>query len=245
MKLQDKHALVTGGAIRLGRAIALELARAGCHLAIHYGKSRKEALELKAEVLALGRQCRLYQADLSSASAVLALGRDVLRDFKNVPLLVNSAAIFPRVSLEAAKVEDFDLPYKINLRAPALLTQVIGVAQARRRIHSRIINIVDVGAELAWPGYLPYSLSKAGLLQLTRASAAALAPYVLVNAVSPGPMLMPAKATATQKRSSLKRSLLKKLGGPEEIARAVRFVAESDFMTGSNLVVDGGRKLAS
>jgi NAD(P)-dependent dehydrogenase (short-subunit alcohol dehydrogenase family) len=245
MKLQDKHALVTGGAIRLGRAIALELARAGCHLAVHYGKSRKEALALKTEVLALGRQCRLYQADLSSASAVLALGRDVLRDFKNVPILVNSAAIFPRVSLEMAKAEDFDLPYKVNLRAPALLTQVIGVAQARRRIHSRIINIADVGAELAWPGYLPYSLSKAGLLQLTRASAAALAPYVLVNAVSPGPMLMPAKATAIQKRSSVKRSLLKKLGGPEEIARAVRFVAESDFMTGSNLVVDGGRKLAS
>jgi NAD(P)-dependent dehydrogenase (short-subunit alcohol dehydrogenase family) len=124
-----------------------------------------------------------------------------------------------------------------------LLSQVIGYAQAKKRISSRIIHIADVGGELAWPGALPYSLSKAGLLQLTRVSAAALAPYVLVNSVSPGPMLMPAKHSRAQLKSSLKRSLLKRLGGAAEIAKAVRFVAESDYMTGSNLVVDGGRKI--
>jgi pteridine reductase len=245
MNLKGKNALVTGGAIRLGRSIALELAKSGCHIALHYGKSRLEALAMRKSIEALGGSCRLYQADLSSSKAVLALGRDVLRDFKSIEILVNSAAVFPRVALEKAKPEDFDLPYRINLRAPALLTQVVGISQAKRRIPSRIINIADVGAELAWPGYLPYSLSKAGLLQLTRASAVALAPYVLVNAVSPGPMLMPAKSGKAQLKSSLKRTLLKKLGGPEEIARTVRFVAESDFMTGANVVVDGGRKLAS
>jgi pteridine reductase len=245
MNLQGQNAFVTGGAVRLGRAIALELARAGCPIALHYGKSRAEALGVRDEILALGVECRLYQADLSSSQAVLALGRKVLKDFKSVPLLVNSAAVFPRVPLEKAKPADFDLPYQVNLRAPALLSQLIGLHQARKKIPSRIINIADVGAELAWPGYLPYSLSKAGLLQLTRASAAALAPYVLVNAVSPGPMLMPAGHSAAQQKASLKRTLLKKMGGAEEIARAVRFCAESDFMTGSNMVVDGGRKLAS
>jgi pteridine reductase len=245
MILKGKPALVTGGAVRLGRAIALELAKAGCPIALHYGKSRLEALALRREIEALGVECRLFQADLSSASAVLALGRDVLKAYKDVPILVNSAAVFPRVPLEKAQPEDFDHPYRVNLRAPALLTQVMGVSQARRKIPSRIINIADVGAELAWPGYLPYSLSKAGLLQLTRASAVALAPHVLVNAISPGPMLMPPRHTAKQLKSSLKRTLIRKLGGAEEIARAVRFVAESDFMTGTNLVLDGGRKLAN
>jgi NAD(P)-dependent dehydrogenase (short-subunit alcohol dehydrogenase family) len=243
MNLRGKSALVTGGAKRLGKAIALELARSGCSIALHYGKSRLEALALRKEIQSLGVACKLYQADLSSAKAALALGRDVLKDFKSVPVLVNSAAVFPKVGLEKAQVDDFDLPYKVNLRAPALLTQVIGLNQLKKRIHSRIINIADVGGELAWPAYLPYTLSKAGLLQLTRASAKALAPYVLVNSISPGPMLMPDKHSRRQLRSSLKRSILGKLGGPEEIARAVKFVAESDFMTGSNVVVDGGRKI--
>jgi pteridine reductase len=245
MDLNGKAALVTGGAIRLGRAIALELAKAGCPIALHYGSSRAEALEARMEIEALGVPCRLYQADLAQSKSVLALGRRVLADFKSVPLLVNSAAIFPRVDLEKAQPADFDLPYQVNLRAPALLTQALGLAQFRLKKPGRIVNIADVGAELAWPGYLPYSLSKAGLLQLTRASAAALAPHVLVNAVSPGPMLMPAKHSQSQLRSSIHRSLLKKLGGAQEIARTVRFAMESDFMTGSNLVVDGGRKLAS
>lgn len=245
MELKGKTALVTGGAVRLGRAIAVELARAGCSIALHYGRSRKEALEARREIEGMGVACRLYQADLAHARAVQALARDVIRDFKLVQILVNSAAVFPRVGLEKAKVADYDRPYQVNLRAPALLTQGIGLDLAHRKKAGRIINIADVGGELAWPGYLPYSLSKAGLLQLTRASAAALAPHVLVNAVSPGPMLMPAKHSKGQKKASLKRTLLKKLGGAQEIARAVRFVAESDFMTGSNVVVDGGRRFAS
>ncbi|MES2202185.1 MAG: SDR family oxidoreductase [candidate division FCPU426 bacterium] len=243
MNLKNQPALVTGGAIRIGKAIALELAKAGCPIALHYRKSRAEALATQRQILDLGVDCGLYRADLSKAAAVRALGRKVLKDFGSVPILVNSAAIFPRVPLEKAKVADFDLPYQVNLRAPALLTQVLGLAQFKRKRPGRIINIADVGAGLAWPGYLPYSLSKAGVLQLTRASAAALAPYVLVNSVSPGPILMPDKHSKAQLASSLKRSLLKKLGGAEEIARAVRFLAESDFITGTDLVVDGGRKL--
>jgi len=147
------------------------------------------------------------------------------------------------VPLAKAEPKDFDLPYAVNLRAPALLTKIFGLAQFRRKQPGRIINIGDVGGELPWPGHLPYSLSKAAVLQLTRVSAVALAPYVLVNTVSPGPILMPDKHSPKQLRFSVKRTLLKKLGGPKEIARTVVFVAQSDFMTGSNVVVDGGRKL--
>lgn len=242
MKLKGKRALVTGGAVRIGKAIALELAAQGCHILLHYGRSKAEALKTAKAIRARGVQCDLAQADLAQADEVLLLGKTAL--LAGCDILVNNAGIFPRVALDKARPEDFDLPYAVNLRAPALLTQVLGTAWAKARRPGRIIHIADVGGRLAWPGYLPYSLSKVGLFQLTRASAVALAPYVLVNSISPGPMLMPGKHTAAQKRSSLKRSLLKKLGGAEEIARAVAFVAASDFMTGGDLKVDGGRELA-
>jgi pteridine reductase len=244
MDLRGKRALVTGGAVRIGRHIALALARQGCHLMLHYGRSKPEAEATAREIRSLGVDCRLHSADLSKSAAVLALGRAALRLKGGCQILVNSAAVFPRVALADAKPQDFDGPYAVNLRAPALLTQVLGTAWQKSRQEGRIINIADVGGRLAWPGALPYSLSKAGVLQLTRVSAAALAPTVLVNSVSPGPMLMPDKHSQAQKKASLKRSLLGRLGGPEEIARAVVFIAQSDFMTGSDLVVDGGRQLA-
>jgi pteridine reductase len=238
MDLKDQRALVTGAAKRLGRAIALELAAQGCAIALHYGQSRAEALKTAAEIRAWGVDCTLYKADLSRASAVLKLGKQVLAHPKGCQILVNSAAVFPRVGLEKATPADFDGPYAVNLRAPALLTQVLGLAWAKRKTPSRIINIADVGGRLAWPGYLPYSLSKAGVLQLTRTSALALAPHVLVNSISPGPI-----QAVDGKAQPLTRSLLGRWGGPAEIAKAVVFIAQSDFMTGSDLTIDGGRAL--
>jgi pteridine reductase len=244
MDLKGKRALVTGGAVRIGKSIALALAGRGCSIALHYGRSVSEARATAAELRALGVDCSLHKADLAKAPAVLALGREVLRHRLGCQILVNNASIFPRVPLESAEAADFDLPYAVNLRAPALLTKILGVALLRKRQNGRIINIADVGGRLAWPDALPYSLSKAGLLQLTRLSAVALAPWVLVNSVSPGPMLMPDKHSPAQKRASVRRSLLQRLGGPEEIAKAVLAIVDSDFMTGAELTVDGGRSLA-
>jgi pteridine reductase len=243
MDLHGKRALVTGAAKRLGRAIALDLAAQGCHIALHYGRSKAEALATAAEIRALGVDCSLYAADLAKASAALNLGRKALAHRLGCHVLVNSASVFPRVPLEKATPADFDGPYAVNLRAPALLTQVLGLAWAKKKQAGRIINIADVGGRLAWPGYLPYSLSKAGLLQMTRTSAVALAPHVLVNSVSPGhiePIDGPGRA-AHQK--TLTRSLLGRWGGAVEIARTVTFIAQSDFMTGSDVTVDGGRSL--
>jgi NAD(P)-dependent dehydrogenase (short-subunit alcohol dehydrogenase family) len=242
MELNGQRALITGGALRIGKAICLELAAQGCHIVLHYGRSKAEALETAQAIRALGVDCVLHQADLASSAAVLKLGKAALKAKANI--LVNSASIFPRVTLEQAKPKDFDEPYAINLRAPALLTQVLGTAWAKAKTPSRIINIADVGAKLGWAGALPYSLSKAGLLQLTRTSAVALAPHVLVNAILPGPIVMPAKHTQAQKDLSLKRSLLGKMGGPGEIAKAVSYLIQSDFVTGAELKVDGGRELA-
>jgi len=244
MQLFGKRALVTGGAIRLGQAIALELAAQGCAIALHYGRSKADAAATARRIRALGVDCSLHQADLARPAAVKKLAQAVLKLPGGCQILVNSAAVFPRVGLAQARVADFDLPYAVNLRAPALLTQALGLAWARRRQPGRIINIADVGGRLAWPGYLPYSLSKAGLLQLTRTSAVALAPYVLVNSVSPGPIQAMDGPAGKAQSKSLKRSLLKRWGGAAEIARAVVFTAQSDFITGADLTVDGGRALA-
>ena len=243
MDLHGKRALVTGAAKRLGQAIALELAAQGCDIALHYGRSKPEALATAKRIRALGVDCSLHAADLGRAVAVQGLARQVLKHPQGCQILVNSAAVFPRVSLAQAKVVDFDLPYAVNLRAPALLTQALGLAWAKKKQPSRIINIADVGGRLAWPGYLPYSLSKAGLLQLTRTSALALGPHVLVNSVSPGPIqAMDGPAGRTQAKSLL-RSVVGRWGGAGEIARAVVFIAQSDFMTGSDVTIDGGRAL--
>ena len=243
MDLHGKRALVTGSAKRLGKAIALDLAAQGCHIALHYGNSKAEALATATEIRAFGVDCRVYRADLSKSKAVVGLGKKVLAHRLGCQILVNSASVFPRVPLEKAKAADFDISYAVNLRAPALLTQVFGVAWAKKKQFSRIINIADVGGRLAWPGYLPYSLSKAGLLQLTRTSAVALAPFVLVNSVSPGPMQAMDGPGSKAHEKSLSRSLLGRWGGAQEIARAVTFIAQSDFMTGSDLTLDGGRAL--
>jgi NAD(P)-dependent dehydrogenase (short-subunit alcohol dehydrogenase family) len=245
MRLKGKVCLVTGGAKRLGRAIALEMAGQGCSLALHYHRSALEAKAAQAEIRALGVECRLFKADLSQAAQAPSLAKAVIKAFGCCDILVNSAAVFPQASLAKAKPADFDGPFALNLRAPALLSQAVGLWNFERRRAARIINMGDVGGMLAWPGYLPYSLSKAGLAQLTRASARALAPWVLVNCVALGPMLMPAESSPAQLKSSLKRTLLKRLGGSQEAARAVAFLAASDFITGAVLPVDGGRSLSS
>jgi NAD(P)-dependent dehydrogenase (short-subunit alcohol dehydrogenase family) len=245
MRLKGKVCLVTGGAKRLGRAIALEMAAQGCSLALHYHRSATDAKLAQAEIRSLGVECRLFKADLSKASGAQGLAQAVLKSFGSCDILVNSAAVFPQAGLAKAKPADFDGPYALNLRAPALLTQALGLWSFERRRPARIINLGDVGGQLAWPGYLPYSLSKAGLAQLTRASARALAPWVLVNCVALGPMLMPAQSSPAQLKASLKRTLLKRLGGAQEAARAVAFLAASDFITGAILPVDGGRSLSA
>jgi pteridine reductase len=244
MEIKGKTALVTGAARRLGKATALELARRGAHIALHYFSAAAQARQVRRQILKYGVQCRLYKANLAQATAVESLAKKVLRDWGGCQILVNTAAIYPQKEYAKASRADYDMPYAVNLRAPALLSARIGHFNKKNKIRSRIVHFADVGGELPWTGYIPYTLSKAGVLQLTRASAKDLAPWVLVNSISPGPMLPGTGQTAAGRRDALKRTLLKKYGGADEITRTVVFMIESDFMTGSNVVLDGGRMLA-
>lgn len=241
MELTGKVALVTGGARRVGRAIALELVRRGASLALHYHRSAAEAEEAAAAIRALGAEVAAFAADLADPAGIDGLARDVRRRFGGVDLLVNSAAIYFRTPVGSVTPEDWDRLFALNLRAPFLLTQAL--APTLRERGGRVVMIADVGGMRPWTGYLPYGATKAGLIYLTRGLARALAPEVLVNAVAPGTVLPPASATQQEIADEERRAVLGRLGTPEDVARAVAFLCESDYITGQVLTVDGGKLL--
>ncbi len=241
MELAGKVALVTGAARRVGRSIALELARRGASIALHHHRSIAEAGETAAEIRALGADVATFAADLSLPAESEILAQDVLRRFGTVEILVNSAAIFYRNRLGSVTVEDWDRLYALNLRAPYLLTQALAPTLRERR--GRVVMIADVAGIEPWANYVPYGATKAGIVYLTRGLAKELAPQVLVNAVAPGTVLPPEDATPEEIEREKKRAALGRIGTPEDVARGVAFLCESDYITGQVLAVDGGKLL--
>ncbi|MFH1725573.1 MAG: SDR family oxidoreductase [Elusimicrobiota bacterium] len=245
MRLEGKTALVTGAARRVGRVIAQALARRGAAIAIHYNRSRKDARALADRIRRTsGVETALFKADLSSPAQVRTLARSALRRFGTVHVLVNNAAIWERTPFGRVTPADWDAHLDINLRAPFLLAQALGPAM-RKAGYGKIVNIADWAGQRPYPDYIPYCVSKGALLALNAALAKALAPEVQVNAVLPGPVLPPEGAGAGFRKAAARATLVRRLGSPEDIARAALFLIEgTDFATGAALPVDGGRSLA-
>jgi pteridine reductase len=241
VELQGKVALVTGAAHRVGRAIALELAGRGVGIALHHHRSIEEAGATAAEIKARGVEVATIAADLADPAEIDLLASAVIERFGGVDLLINSAAIYFRSPLGEVTAADWDRLHALNLRAPFFLTQAL--ASILRQRHGRVVMITDIGGERPWPGYLPYGASKAGLIYLTRGLAKALAPDVLVNAVSPGTVLPPESASAADIADEVKRTALKRLPTPEDVARAVAFLCAADAITGQVLAVESGKLL--
>jgi len=161
-----------------------------------------------------------------------------------IDVLINNAADFFPTPLGKVSESEWDHLISLNLKAPFFLSQLVGTSMLKQG-QGKIVNIVDVAAERPWPQFLPYCASKAGLVSLTKGLAKALAPAVQVNAVAPGTMLPPPQISSFSQDLAIERSLLKKMGRPDDIARAVTYFLENDFVTGTVLPVDGGRMLAS
>lgn len=237
MDLRGKRTLVTGAAVRVGRAIALEFARRGSAIVLHYRSSAAEAERTAAEVRALGAPCETARADLSRAEEVRRMVEGLAAP---LDVLVNSASLFFKTPPETADEEDWDKLADANLKGPYLLS----LAVARRmRGPGRIVNIADWSGFRPYKDYSAYCSTKGGLITMTKALARDLAPDVLVNAVAPGPVLVPPDYTEAEKDAIAKLTVLGRWGSPEDVARAAAFLAESDFINGSVLVVDGGRSL--
>ncbi|MBI2555036.1 MAG: SDR family oxidoreductase [Candidatus Rokubacteria bacterium] len=238
-RLNGQVALVTGGAIRLGRAISLALAREGCHVAVNYLRSRPAALATASEIRALGANAAAIRADVANPSDVKRLVAETVRRLGRLDLLVNNAGIFFRTLLAETTPAQWDRLLGVNLRGPFLVSQA--AARAMERRGGRIINIGDVGGVRAWPSYIPYCVSKAGLLMLTKALALALAPRIQVNCVAPGAVLLPEGFPERLRRRLRREVPMGREGEPADVAAAVLFFATApSYITGQVLFVDGG-----
>jgi len=236
----SRVALVTGGAVRLGRAAVTELAAAGWSVAFTYRSSAREAAALVRRLEKAGTDCLAISADLASPAAPRRIVARVERRFGRLDALVNNAAIFPRTPFADLDAAALRTALRINLEAPVLLAHAC--APRLRVAGGAIVNLVDIHAAYPLRHYLPYCVSKAALAAATRALAVELAPEVRVNAVAPGIAQWPDDYDAEIKRRLVARTLLKRPGSAAEIARAVRFLLEgTDSTTGQVLTIDAGR----
>lgn len=246
MNLTGKIALVTGAAHRVGRAIALALARQGAHIVIHYGRADEAARQTEADIKKLGSQALTWSANLAEPDQVEGLFDAVRTHFGRLDVLVNSAASFQKQSFDAITLEDWDRVMAINLRAPFLCSQQAArlMRETDRTDPAVIANIVDLSGVFPWPGYVQHGVSKAGLLHLTRIAARELAPEIRVNALLLGPIMPTQERGANAKWQHLIESLpLERQGGGESVGHAIVFLAQNDFITGAAIELDGGESL--
>lgn len=239
--MEGRVVLVTGGAKRVGRAIALELARRGADVAVHYRASYKEAASTVREIRALGVRAVAVRADLARASEAKALPRKAAEALGRLDGLVASASVYRRVKPEDFSEEEWDFHLDVNLKATYLLA-----IESRRRFpggRGAMVFVGDVMGLRPYKDLVSYGVSKAGVIFLAQALAKAWAPKVRVNCVCPGPVLPPEGATKKEVEA-VERATPLGYGAPEDVARAVSFFFENEYTTGSVLAVDGGRHIA-
>lgn len=240
--LAGKTAFVTGAARRIGRAIALELARAGAAVAFTYRRSRQEAFSLERELRDLGARAVGIEADLRRSDQVRNALASARAAVGGPHLVVNNAGRYEEAAFEAISDEQWDEMMATNLRAPFVVSRE-AVPLLRQAGGGRIIHLGSVGGVKAFPTHAHYCASKAGLAHLTHCMARALAPEIQVNAVAPGLILFDPDPSPWEK-SMAQRTPMRRGGRPEEVAEAVRWLATcTPFITGQILYVDGGLSL--
>ncbi|MCA0454445.1 MAG: SDR family oxidoreductase [Chloroflexi bacterium] len=247
IKLTDQVAVVTGGAHRVGKAIALELARQGVNILVHYGTSSQEATETVRDIKSLGVDAYAVQADISKPEAVETIFTALRDHFGRLNIFVNSASNFQQRDLLSVSLEEWQETMAINVTAAFLCTQA-ATAMMRQNDPSggSIINILDKGAISPWPKYPHHSISKAALWMLTQVSAASLGPDIRVNAVIPGPVMKPAGTNMSDEewaKIGKNTTPVQRVGSPEDVARAVAYLASEDYINGVAIPVNGGEHL--
>lgn len=243
MNPTSKVALITGGK-RIGAVVAERLAKAGVDIALVYNRSLAEAAETESAVKALGRRALIVQADVSNEQACTNAVSETVSNLGRLDILINMASLYTSKPFDQLTAADWDRQVAVDLRAAFLFSHA-AAPHMRKNGGGRIINFADwiaASARPRYPGYLPYYVAKAGVKALTEALALELASYqILVNAIAPGPILAPPEMSKEESDAVVKSTPLGRWGGEDEIAKAVMFFIESDFVTGETVRVDGGR----
>lgn len=245
--LAGRVALVTGGGVRLGRALALGLGKLGADVAVHHHRSAAGAEEVCALIRVDGNRAEAFAADLTAEGAPLALVSEVERRLGPVTVLVNSAASFVRGALADTTPEAFDAQWKLNGRAPWLLTRAVAARLQALGQGGDVLNVVDIGGAFQpWKNSSSYCMTKAALRSMTECLAVELAPRIRVNGVAPGTVLPPEDLSDEEAESLRARIPAGRFGSADDVVEAAAFLlCGPGFITGEIVRVDGGRSLAS
>jgi len=244
----DKVALITGsGKRRVGNAVAAALAARGYAVALHYNSSADEARQTVAQLTAQGVRAAAFQADVADESQVDRVFDETLSHFGRLDVLVTAAALWQRTPLEQLTAADVRRQFDVNILGTLLCCRRAGLIMAGQPEGGAIVTIGDWATRRPYPNYAAYFASKGAIPTLTRSMAVELArrnPNVRVNCILPGPVLLPEDLSQAEVKGAVAGTLLKRAGRPENIAHAVVFLVENDFVTGVCLPVDGGRTIA-
>jgi len=240
--MEAKKIIITGGATRIGSAIAKSLANYNVDITIHFNKSKKSAQQLKIELEAMGSKVYLIKADLSKTNQVNKIVPYGFKKMKGLDCLINNASLFEKDDLENFSEKNFSKHININLKAPALLIK--DFKKFVKNKEANIINIIDQRIKKLTPFFFSYTLSKAALATLTATAAMKLAPNIRVNAISPGPTLKNKRQSEKHFRAQWKSTILKRQVDLNDICALVRYFIESNSVTGQIISVDSGQSLA-
>lgn len=240
MFIKDKNILITGSAVRIGRAIALSLADAGANIAVHYNSSKKEAKILAEELKNKGVRVSLVRADIKKSKEIALAVETAAKELGGLDVLINNAAIFYPTPISAVKDEDWDNFFSVNLRSQFYFARAFAEKKGTGSIR-KIINFADSSAISPAANFIPYGVSKAAVIALTKGLAKAYAPDILVNALCPGPTLLQEEGDERSFERAVAKTALKNKGTIEDIVRTVQFLLDDDYITGQEIFVDGGR----
>lgn len=243
MGLKGKIILVTGGARRVGAVISRYLAEEGAHVVIHYHTSANSARDLKREMESSGYSVDTVPCNLSSVDEIRRMVVDITARHGTIDCLVGNASVYYRTPFFDVTENQWDEILAVNLKSYFFLCQEVG-RQMKLKKEGKIVLISDVSGEIAWPNYFPYTISKAGINHLVHGLAKILAPEIQVNAIAPGTVLPSEKSSEKDIAFFRERTLLKRIGSPEDIARVVGFLlVDANYITGTVIPVDGGFRL--
>ena len=240
--MKPKKIIITGGATRIGAAIAESLANYGIEISIHYNKSKKHALKLKRRLESLGSKVHLLKADLNNFKQTHNLLKIANKKMRGVDCLINNASVFENDDLQNFSEKSFIKHMNINLKAPAILIQ--NLKKILKKSEGCVVNIIDQRVEKLTPFFFSYTLSKSSLVTLTKTTAMKLAPNIRVNAISPGPTLKNSRQSESHFKKQWKSVLLKKKVDLKNICNGVKFLIENKNITGEIINIDSGQRLA-